>query len=80
METEKTFTYPNKAGMIALIANSVFRPFDAVDWYSFAGCESANPLICESEEYSIVIDGNNVNMVYHEDMYGGESYSLHEGY
>lgn len=77
---EKEFAYPAKAQLLALIAQSTFRPFTKVDWYSFAGCESENPLIFESEEYSIVIDGSNINMVYHEDIYGGESYSLHEGY
>jgi len=78
METE--FKYPNKAEMLALIGNSVFRPFNKADWYSFAGCESDNPLICESEEYVIVIDGELINMIYHGDEYGGEAYSLKEGY
>jgi len=72
--------YPTKAEMLILIAKSQFDSFTEADWWSFAGCETKDPLICQTEEYSIVIDGNNVNMVYHEDEYGGEAYSLHEGY
>lgn len=72
--------YPSKAEMLILIAQSTFDSFTEADWWSFAGCETKNPLICQTEEYSIVIDGNNVNMVYHEDEYGGEAYSLQEGY
>ena len=77
---ENEFNYPSTAELMVLIAKSEFRPFTQGDWYAFAGCESKNPFICETDEYCIVIDGNNVNMVYHEDMYGGELYSLQEGY
>lgn len=73
---EKEFSYPTSTELLALIAKSTFRPFTKGDWYAFAGCESANPVICESEEYVIVIDGDSVNMVYHEDGYGGRLYSL----
>jgi hypothetical protein len=77
---ENEFNYPSTAELMVLIAKSQFLPFTKADWYSFAGCESENPLICEAEEYTIIIDGNNVNMVYHEDEYGGEAYSLQEGF
>lgn len=77
---EKEFKYPTTAQLMSIIARATFRPFTKLDWYSFSGCESANPLIFESDEYTIVIDGNNINMVYHEDEYGGMGYSLQEGF
>lgn len=77
---DKEFAYPTKAELLALIAQSTFDSFTEADWYAFAGCETKNPLISQNEEYSIVIDGCNINMVYHEDMYGGAAYSLQEGY
>lgn len=73
---DKNFTYPEAKAMLKVLALSTFRPFTKMDWYSFAGCETANPVICETDEYTIVIDGDNVNMVYHEDEYGGRLYSL----
>ena len=79
MENE-TFNYPTKAELLLLIAQSNFRPFEDFDWMTFSGCESKNPMIYQNDEYSIVIDNNNINMVYHEDMFGGEAYSIHEGY
>lgn len=73
--------YPNSAELLVLIAKTKFRPFDKYDYMAFSGVESDNPLIAESEdlEYTIVIDGHIVNMLYHEDEYGGQLYSLIEG-
>lgn len=68
--------YPEASAMLKVIALSTFRPFTKLDWYAFAGCESENPVICETDDYTIVIDNDQVNMVYHEDEYGGRLYSL----
>ena len=71
--------YPTKFELLALIAKSNFRPFEDCDYFGWAGVEGKNPLICETEEYTIVIDDNIINMLYHEDEYGGQLYSLIEG-
>ena len=72
--------YPNSAELLTLITKSKFRPFENCDYYAWAGADSNNnPLICETEEYTIIIDGHIINMVYHEDEYGGKLYSLIEG-
>ena len=71
--------YPNKSELLSIIIKTEFEPFTKFDWMAFEGCESDNPLICETEEYTIVIDGHIINMVYHEDEYGGKLYSLIEG-
>ena len=78
-DMEREFSYPGKSELLALIAKSEFLPFTKCDWYAWSGCQSENPLICETEEYTIVIDGHIVNMLYSEDEYGGELYSLIEG-
>ena len=52
------------ADVLKLIAENTFRPFTKNDWYGFAGCETENPLICDTHpDYVIVIDGNVVSMV-----------------
>ena len=78
MQTE--FKYPSKIELLTLLVNNKFRPFQDCDYYAWAGANpSNNPLLTETEEYSIVIDGNVINMLYHEDPYGGQLYSLEEG-
>lgn len=76
---ENEFNYPTKAEMLMLIAKSQFHPFTKADWYAYSGCQSENPLICETEEYVIVIDGNTINMVIYGDECGGALYNLSEG-
>jgi hypothetical protein len=71
--------YPNSAELLVLIAKTKFRPFDKYDYMAFSGVESDNPLIAETDEYTIVIDGHIVNMLYSEDEFGGQLYSLIEG-
>ena len=41
-----------------MIARLTFREFTQADWMSFGGCESEKPLIAETDEYTIVIDGD----------------------
>ena len=69
--------YPTKTELFSIIANTKFREFDEMDWCLFAGCESKNPLIgYYNENFSIVIDGDMVNIVHAEDSYGGQLYEL----
>lgn len=68
--------YPNAAELLQIIAKTEFNPFDKGDWYAFAGCVTENPLIGYYEEFTIVIDGHQINMIHSEDEYGGELYDL----
>ena len=71
------FTYPTQTELFSIIAQTEFKPFDEFDWMAFAGCESKNPLIgYYNENFSIVIDGDMVNIVHAEDIYGGQMYCL----
>lgn len=57
----------SKIEALKAIAKSEFRPFNENDWDSYSGCESAEPLIAELEDFVIVIDGDEV---YFEDETG----------
>jgi len=51
----------------------IFRPFDNNDWDGFNGCETENPMIGESENTIIIIDGNAIEVYDIEKMgYGPE--------
>jgi hypothetical protein len=41
-----------------------FRSFDDSDWSAWAGCESENPMIGESEDgtLTIIVDGNSITV------------------
>lgn len=71
--------YPNSAELLTLITNNKFVPFSDSDYHLWSGVTSKNPLICETEEYTIVIDGHIVNILHADDEYGGQLYSLIEG-
>lgn len=47
-----------------------FRDFDQCDWDGFAGCESENPQIVETNGYLLLIDDKMVSM------YGGEDWEV----
>ena len=79
MKTEQEFNYPNKNEIMALILNMKFNPFDDSDYWAWSGVEGKNPLIAYNDEYTIVIDDNIINVLAHEDPYGGQVYSLIEG-
>lgn len=68
--------YPSAAELLPIMAQTKFDSFTEGDWYAFAGCETKNPLIGYYNEFTIVIDGNKINMVHSEDEYGGELYEL----
>ena len=75
-KTEMTVTYPTKAELFLALAETEFKPFIKADWDAFAGCESENPFIGYYGEFTIVIDGDMINIVHAEDIYGGQMYTL----
>ena len=48
---------------LALIATTKFAPFTKADFMAFGGVETENPLIGESDEWLIIIDGNLVDFL-----------------
>ena len=70
--------YPTQAELLTIIARTEFKPFTKADWYAFSGCESDNPYIGYLMEFSIVIDGEYINIVHSEDEYGGQLYKLNQ--
>ena len=48
---------------LRLAAISTFRPFSDLDWSHWAGCMSENPLICETEDYVLILDGSSLAYV-----------------
>lgn len=63
---------------LRLVASTQLKPFTDSDWDAFLGCESENPLIGYNGDYTIVIDGETVNIIHAEDLYGGQMFSLAE--
>ena len=45
---------------LQIIARLSFSPFTEMDWMAWSGCESANPMICETDEFTVIIDGDTV--------------------
>ena len=50
----------NAAEALKLMAKVQFRPFDDSDWMGWAGCESAEPMIAETDDITVIIDGETV--------------------
>jgi hypothetical protein len=64
---------------LILIAQTKFSPFNESDWEAFAGCESKNPLIGFNGSLTIVIDGEElVNIIHEDDEFGGQIFKLKE--
>ena len=68
--------YPTEAELFSLIARTEFKPLDAGERQTWAGCESENPLIGYDGEFAIVIDGDNVTISHCEDEFGGRMYTF----
>jgi hypothetical protein len=67
-KTNMTALPKSSVEALKLIAKTQFRPFDDADWQSWAGCESAEPMIAQIGEITVVIDGETVHFnQYHED-------------
>lgn len=47
---------------LALVATLQFRPFSKADWMSFSGCNTDNPLIAETDELLVILDGNELEI------------------
>lgn len=45
---------------LKFMATLTFRPFDDSDWMGWAGCESAEPMIAETDDITVIIDGETV--------------------
>lgn len=47
----------NRAEALMLIAQTKFHPFTNADYQTYGGVESTNPMIGETDDYLIIIDG-----------------------
>ena len=45
-----------EAFVLRLAATNMFRSFDDADWNAYAGCSSKDPLICERDNFVMIID------------------------
>ena len=61
---------------LKMLAGATMRPFTQCDWYGFAGCETKDPMIGESGEFVIVLDGTLLNVVHQDDDFGGTLFEL----
>ena len=53
----------NRENALMLVATTEMKPFTKYDWMSFSGCESENPLIGETDEWVIIVDGNEIEIL-----------------
>lgn len=70
------FTYPTQAELLTVMTQTEFKPFTEADWWAFAGCETKNPLIGYYNDFTIVLEGDMINIFHSEDEYGGQLYTL----
>lgn len=59
-----------------MVRKVTFRPFQELDWETFAGCETESPEIAEIDEYTIILDGDSVSIIHEMDGCGGQSFKL----
>ena len=48
---------------LLLLATTTMEPFTKADWMSFSGCNTENPLIGETDEWVIILDGNELEIL-----------------
>lgn len=48
---------------LMLVATTQMRPFTKTDWMGFSGCETENPLIGETDEWVVIVDGNYIEIL-----------------
>lgn len=64
----------DRSTALRLIAQTTFHPFTNADYQTYGGVESTNPMIGETEDYLIIIDGD---LIQFHDMEGDfESFYL----
>lgn len=73
-DIRKVVTDPAEA--LKMLATTAMRPFTKEDWYGFAGCETKDPMIGETGEFIIVLDGTLLNIVHQDDDFGGTLFEL----
>ena len=56
----------NATTALLMVAKTEFRPFNEIDYDSFAGVTSDNPMVGEYEDYVIVIDGDVIQITDYE--------------
>jgi hypothetical protein len=64
-----------EAQVLRLAATHMFRSFDDMDWNQFCGCISKDPLICERDNFVMIIDGETLAYIDAE----GDEYTFHLG-
>lgn len=48
----------NAAEALKLLVKAQFRPFDDMDWSAWSGCESAEPMIGQIDDITVINDGD----------------------
>ena len=46
------------AEALSVLMTLKMRPFTEADWDAYSGCDSTEPLICETDDYTVIIDGD----------------------
>lgn len=69
-------THVTQIQALRLLARATMRDFNSNDWLAFAGCETTTPLIGELDDYSIVLDGDVLNIAHKSDNCGGQIFNL----
>lgn len=68
-----------KEQALILLAKTTMREFSKEDWYVYAGCMSAIPMVGEYEDYVVVVDGNKMNVIHSKNVLtGGQLFHLEE--
>lgn len=70
--------YPSAAEIFKMLVLTVFEPFTERDWEAFQGCKSANPRIGYNGNFTLILDGETLNVIDADDDYGGAFYTLTE--
>jgi hypothetical protein len=67
--------------MIKKLSSLDFRPFTKNDWMAFQGCESPDPLIAETEDGLIILDGNTMTIMFDDqnpDKFSPDEHEMYE--
>lgn len=48
---------------LVLVATTEMKPFTKADWMAYSGCETENPLIGETDEWVVIVDGNEIEIL-----------------
>lgn len=70
--------YPSIAEIFRMLVLTEFKPFNTERWAAFCGCKSAHPMIGYNGEFTLILDGETLNVIDADDDYGGAFYTLTE--